>query len=648
MRTGIYRLFAIISLLFLGILAISPLKNLFSDWRKYQREYNELLAQQPMKTHQVSIGIKQIWAQELGKVDRCVSCHLALSETGLTDAYEPFKPHPEIYHDYEKIGCTVCHKGQGLATSSNEAMSRTEFWEEPILPREYIESSCGICHKEDNVPQAEHLNSGRKMIEELSCVGCHVIEDFSKAFTPSLNGIGDKVNRRWLVDWLKAPYQIKWNSRMPDFILSDEDVEALADFLMTFKEYGRKLEPMPPTLKMDRFDEKMIELGEVRFREARCISCHTIDERGGHLASELGHIGSKVSRQWLYNFLKNPRAMQSEIPMPRYGFSENELEAVTAYMLTELIDWERVESDTTKTIPAFDRFEKGLELFNEYNCAGCHELDYPKVSRNTGPELTFTGSKPLYELPLWPDSDQIDLSSYIFGKLEDPRQYVGNLRMPKYELTQDQIIDITAAMLAQTKQTFPAEYMVGESQPRATQLKGHFGEIVRKYSCLSCHLINGEGYLLATDLSFEGSQVRKQWLQNYFRLPYTIRPILTERMPNLYLTDDEIQTLVEYFEMVLVNDTMDTIRFDLADMDLISTGRELFHEKYGCGSCHQIGGAGGYVGPPLDNVGSRLTPGWVFSWISNPQKYRPDTVEPNAGLTDARARAITAYLMSLK
>jgi mono/diheme cytochrome c family protein len=645
---GIYKLFAVMSLLFLGVLAVSPLKNQVSDWRKFQKEYNELLARQPMKTHDVPIGIAQIWVPALGKIDRCVSCHLGLSETQLTGTYEPFKPHPKIYHDYEKIGCTVCHKGQGLATSTKEAMSRTEFWEQPILPREYIESSCGSCHREKQVPQAEHLSNGRKMIEELSCAGCHVIEGFSKAFTPSLNGIGNKVEWQWLVDWLKDPYSIKWNSRMPDFQLSGEDAQALADFLMTFKEHTIKPEPLPPALKMDVFDEKLIEFGKTRFREARCISCHTVDERGGLLASELGKIGSKVSPQWLYNFLKNPQALQPNIPMPRYGFNAGELEAVTAYMMTELIDWERAETDTTENFPAIDRYEKGLKLFNEYNCAGCHDLDYPKTSRNVGPELTFMGSKPLYELPLWPDSDGIELHSYIFGKLENPRQYVGNLRMPKYNLSQDQKIDITVAVLAQTRLTFPVEYLVGGSQPRATQLKGHFGEIVRKYSCLSCHLMNGEGYLLASDLSFEGSRVQRKWLQDYFRLPYTIRPILTERMPNLYLTDDEIETLVDYFEMVLVNDTIDTFRIDFADGDMISAGRELFHEKYGCSSCHQIAGAGGYVGPPLDRVGSRLTPGWVFSWISNPQKYRPDTVEPNAGLTDAEARAITTYLMSMK
>jgi mono/diheme cytochrome c family protein len=646
MKVGVYRIFAFTSLIFLGILAVSPLKNLFSDWRKCQEKYNELLSQQPMRTNKVLLGVKQIWVEDLGRIDRCVSCHLGLSETRLTGASEPFKPHPKIYHDYEKLGCTICHKGQGLATSAMDAMAGTEFWQEPVLPREYIESSCGSCHREQNVPNAEHLNIGRKMIVELNCTGCHVVDGFTRTFTPSLNGIGDKVNRQWLVDWLKDPYGTKWNSRMPDFILSEDDAQALADFLMTFREHPIKLEPVSSALVGDNFDDDLIELGKTRFREARCISCHTVDERGGHLASELGKIASKVRAQWLYNFLKNPQVMQPNIPMPQYGFSDSDLVAVTAYMIAELVDWERAETDTTKS--TFDRFEKGLQLFSEFNCAGCHDLDYPKISRNMGPELTYMGSKPLYELPLWPDSQGVELSSYIFGKLENPRQFVGNLRMPKYDLAPDQIIDITVALLAQTKQTFPADYIIGQSEPHTAQLKGRFGDIVRKYSCLSCHVIDGTGYLLASDLSFEGSRVQAKWLQDYFRLPYTIRPILTERMPNLYLTDNEIKTLAEYFEMVLVNDTLDTIGIGLEDEELVSVGKELLHEKYGCRSCHQIGGAGGYVGPPLDKVGSRLAPGWIFSWILDPQKYLPDTLEPNAGLTEADARAITAYLMSLK
>jgi len=61
-----------------------------------------------------------------------------------------------------------------------------------------------------------------------------------------------------------------------------------------------------------------------------------------------------------------------------------------------------------------------------------------------------------------------------------------------------------------------------------------------------------------------------------------------------------------------------------------------------------VGGNGGYVGPPLDKAGNRLTPGWIYHWLLNPQKYKPETLEPRAGLSDAEAKDLTAYLMSLK
>jgi cytochrome c1 len=32
----------------------------------------------------------------------------------------------------------------------------------------------------------------------------------------------------------------------------------------------------------------------------------------------------------------------------------------------------------------------------------------------------------------------------------------------------------------------------------------------------------------------------------------------------------------------------------------------------------------------------------------NPQKYKPETLEPHAGLSEAEAKDLTAYLMSLK
>jgi mono/diheme cytochrome c family protein len=114
------------------------------------------------------------------------------------------------------------------------------------------------------------------------------------------------------------------------------------------------------------------------------------------------------------------------------------------------------------------------------------------------------------------------------------------------------------------------------------------------------------------------------------------------------MSDQEIQTVVDYFDKVLRSDAIDSLQITLDDPNLVGEGKGLFFEKYGCQSCHQVGGTGGYVGPPLDRTGERLTAGWVYLWIRDPQKYYPDTLEPNAGLSDHEARAITSYLMSLK
>jgi cytochrome c1 len=50
----------------------------------------------------------------------------------------------------------------------------------------------------------------------------------------------------------------------------------------------------------------------------------------------------------------------------------------------------------------------------------------------------------------------------------------------------------------------------------------------------------------------------------------------------------------------------------------------------------------------LTQVGSRLTPAWIYAWLKNPQTLRPGTMEPSQNISDGDARAMTAFLMTLK
>src|SRR5579863_9854165 len=131
--------FAILSVLFLIVLAISPLKDFTRAWKSYQEQYNKLVATLPQRVVPTEIGIKQIWVQDLDRVDRCTTCHLGMKNSALKDAPQPFRTHPKIYHDIEEFGCTACHGGQGLATDVVEAHGKMEYWDSPMLSAKYME-----------------------------------------------------------------------------------------------------------------------------------------------------------------------------------------------------------------------------------------------------------------------------------------------------------------------------------------------------------------------------------------------------------------------------------------------------------------------------------------------------------------------------
>ena len=66
----------------------------------------------------------------------------------------------------------------------------------------------------------------------LGCYGCHRIGDQGHDIGPDLSELGDKLKREWLFRWLKKPEDYVADSKMGDFHLRDEEVEALTDYLM--------------------------------------------------------------------------------------------------------------------------------------------------------------------------------------------------------------------------------------------------------------------------------------------------------------------------------------------------------------------------------------------------------------------------------
>ena len=655
------RAFGVVSALLLGLLAIAPAKNYFSEWRHYQNGYLRMIRTRgdavTLQRH-FQPGLQQIWHPELGVTDRCATCHVGLKEASLTDvSVQPYRKHPVVPHTTDQFGCVMCHRGQGAATTVEEAHSSTLTWEQPILPARYIESGCGQCHRAglESTPQ---LNQGRALLARYGCVQCHAVKlpdggvMQSTQDAPSLSHIADKTTREWVFAWLKDPQAYAVSATMPNFRLKDEDLRDISAFLIA---NSTPVQGDTAALTAQKAASDPAAGGSL-YGESFCASCHAVQNAagnlvGGNVGPELTRIGTKAKPEWLRAWVRNPRIYDPKTEMPHYRFSDQQVATMEGFLLA------KTDSDFLANVhldaATPEQVEHGKSLVTEYGCASCHEIAGIKKPENFAPELSRVGSKPVSQL-IFLAGMQHTLPDYIAGKIRNPRAFSPGLKMPQYNFTPAQIDELTTALLAQNDRA--------ESMPPALSVPGHAasnyrptgkaGQVMADLACFSCHTINGRGGDMAPDLTWEGSSVQRKWLEDFFRNPGTLRPALIRRMPKFNLTNEEIAALSDY--MMTVYQTPEFERDSMPESGYSATqveqGRQLFYSKYACHGCHivDVKVDKGYIGPTLTTVGSRLTAAWVYHWLKNPQAVRPGTVEPNRNMSDDDAKSLTAFLMMQK
>jgi mono/diheme cytochrome c family protein len=661
------RTFGWTSLFLLVLLALAPAKDYFSAWRRYQRGYSQLISKRSdaitLQRH-FEAGIQQIWLPEMGVVDRCTTCHSALKETTLMDVtVQPYRHHPDVPHKAEEFGCSVCHRGQGAATSVEGAHQSTLAWEEPILPAKYLESSCGQCHQQDlkGTPQ---LNLGRKMLAQYGCVHCHTIKrPDSTVITgtddpPSLAHIADKTTREWIYVWLKDPQAYATTATMPNFNLKDEDARDISAFLVS-SSTPASLKLVPASLdeaKKVKDDATLQTKAASLYGESFCASCHAVQNAagnlvGGNVGPELTKVGSKVKPEWLQAWVRNPHDYDPPTGMPHYRFSDQEVGLLTGYLMgksdSDLLANVHLDAATPEQI------EHGKRLVNDYGCASCHQINGIKRPENFAPELTKIGSKPANQLAFAPGVRHT-LYDYIEAKIRQPRAFGPGLKMPKYTFSTAQVDALVNALLTHNERSLnlPTARTAAALPASHYEPAGKAGQLINDLNCFSCHAINGRGGDMAPDLSWEGSSVQRDWLVQFFRNPNTLRPALIRRMPKFNLTEAEISTLTDYIMTVYQSPKIDRDSMPLNGYPpgQVELGKQLYYSKYGCQACHIIDTKQdkGYIGPTLTHVGSRLTAAWVYSWLKDPQALRPGTQEPKRNMSDDDARALTAFLLSQK
>jgi len=206
--------FALCNFVLVGMLMWTVGSEYAPEWKHYQHEYYQLFAAReddPETKRKIlgeSLEVQQVWNPELEIIDRCMTCHMGVSNPKMTDVPQPHKVHPNFtQHNFAEIGCTSCHEGQGPATTVHAAhvMHNLEGrfgefdaqhigWDRPMLPLAYVQASCNKCHNvmEAPIPGAVHLNAGWQLVQEKGCKTCHYIVDSGAKQAPELSTAGTK------------------------------------------------------------------------------------------------------------------------------------------------------------------------------------------------------------------------------------------------------------------------------------------------------------------------------------------------------------------------------------------------------------------------------------------------------------------------
>ncbi len=79
-------------------------------------------------------------------------------------------------------------------------------------------------------------------------------------------------------------------------------------------------------------DPALIAKGEKVYSQKKCALCHKIAGKGGKIGGDLSKVGAKRNAKWLRSFTKNPKAVNPKVKMAPFKGSDDELNALVAYM----------------------------------------------------------------------------------------------------------------------------------------------------------------------------------------------------------------------------------------------------------------------------------------------------------------------------
>jgi len=576
-------------------------------WKVHQQRWSELRPDAPNGE-----GVHQIVVPALDVIDRCPTCHMGVLDPQADGPDIPpvLRVHPHLdtllrTHPPRRFGCTPCHDGQGVALTEGTAHGVTDpSWDRPLLRGSLVQSACLRCHTDEyELPGAPLLSRGRRRYRELGCGGCH--DDGHtphRQHAPSLRHVGDGLHPAGLLAAIATPDDDRATVQMPDFwpgsdtdpamaARRDKEATAIAAYLIA------RAEPIPPAAAVT-LTGASAERGKELFDTVGCRGCH------------------------------------------RVGLPD-----------MDTLEIRDIKPEAAGGDDAWGAFG-GDDGFGGDDPADPEPADPESADPDTAPAPTATTAtdRPIDFGPALGTITNHVRAPFLAAWIHDPVKLWPQATMPTSRIGRRAAADIAAWLVSIGPPAAATPAALRPPLDADLVARGQF--LIGQYGCQGCHDIPGFGMdgrpgpALADygrkdrrDLHFGAApppreqRTWKRYTDIKIKRPRAFATDeIAQYMPRYELDPVDAEALTIYLRGL--RELTTPVQYQRRSDALRTEARALtVLRERNCGGCHRVLNTAGDIEryylarhlapPPLDPVGERLQPQWLFSFLLQPHTLRP-------------------------
>jgi mono/diheme cytochrome c family protein len=424
----------------------------------------------------------------------------------------------------------------------------------------------------------------------------------------------------------------------------------------------------------DMKETPQLTRGRELLSRLNCQGCHKLrNVEPSRLGPDLSSVGFKVSREWIYKWLKEPRTVLDkdgnatvngyesgdESRMPKFRVTEEELKALSAYLSAQKAKPIEAYKINPAVVAAWSKkptlVSDGEVRFRQMMCTTCHPVAVTRggetklIGGNIAPELTKVGSKVN--------------EAWLVAWLRNPQAYLAHTSMPRYGWSDEDLYKVSQYVL--NKLTDSDLLTTVPQLGAATDEEVQTGKrLFTDKGCASCHSMNGGtaqkdfgpdltalGTKTASELEFGKAKIDRNlvsYIQAKLQDPLSVNPVA--RMPQYTWNQADLDAVTT----ALLSQTGPAQTSALqnlvvpkktASFQAVGAFAEVF-ERYKCSACHRFNGYGGTLAPDLSYEGSRAQKKWIADFLKDPQTIRPTLIlrMPQFNMPEKDAAVAAEYL----